>query len=99
MTTATCPVAAGPEARAGQGVSTKPRFPAAPLVEALRRSRRSGETMKQFACRLGVSTSSLEAVLRRRVIGDVAADRWAVLLGLHPVLLWPEQWPVVEGDD
>jgi lambda repressor-like predicted transcriptional regulator len=73
-------------------------FPAAPLVQALRRSRRPGETLGQFAGRLGVSPASLERVLRRSVIGDVAADRWAVALGLHPVLLWPEQWPTSEGD-
>ena len=74
-------------------------FPTAPLVQALGRSRRPGETLAQFAARLGVSTASLEAVLRRKVIGDLAADRWAVLLGLHPVLLWPEQWPSCGGDD
>lgn len=100
MTPAICQrVAMDPGAPADRRVSVKPGFPTAPLVEALRRSRRPGETMKQFAQRLGVSTSSVEAVLRRRIIGDVAADRWAVLLGLHPVLLWPEQWPVAEGDD
>jgi lambda repressor-like predicted transcriptional regulator len=76
----------------------QPGFPAAPLVRALRRSRRPGETLGQFAGRLGVSQTSLEGVLRRKVIGDVAADRWAVVLGLHPVLLWPDQWPISEED-
>lgn len=41
-----------------------------------------------------VTARQLQRILdpRTKSITSITADRWAVLIGLHPALIWPEEW-------
>lgn len=70
------------------------RLPAGPLKRELRRARRThGDTWDELAVRLHVSARTLTRLLRARDVAEQVADRMACRLGLHPVLIWPREWP------
>lgn len=72
------------------------RLPAAPLKRELRRARRNyGVTWDELAVRLHVSSRTLTRLLAARDVSEHTADRMACRLGLHPVLIWPRQWPLL----
>lgn len=80
-----------------------PRLPITPLVEVLEARRRvevpelvAGACSAQSMCRrAGVHTRSFYQWRRVGHLPAAVADRLAIALGLHPVLLWPEEWPDV----
>jgi hypothetical protein len=68
------------------------RLPAAPLQRELAFRRGPGESWEHLAVRLGVCPRSLHRLMAASEIGATAADRWAIRLRLHPVLVWPNDW-------
>lgn len=68
------------------------RFPVTPIRELLGRRHARGESWEAIARRLGVCERSLFRLLSAKEIGQAAADEWALRLGLHPALLWPDRW-------
>lgn len=75
------------------------RLPAAPLKLELSRARRARRlTWGELAGWLGVSPRTVARVMASIELSEDTADRLAIALGLHPVLLWPEEWPLgVDG--
>lgn len=43
----------------------------------------------------------LQRILNKRTksITSITADRWSCLIGLHPALIWPEEWREGRGDE
>lgn len=69
------------------------RLPSAPLKRELRRVRRVHRlTWDELAVRLRVSDRTLARLLRSSDVAEQVGDRMACRLGLHPVLLWPNEW-------
>lgn len=69
------------------------RLPAAPLQRVLRRMRAAESlTWDELAERAGVTSRHLFRLLAAPDVSERAADRIACRLGLHPVLLWPDEW-------
>lgn len=52
--------------------------------------------LELYADRFGVSTRTvwrdLTKIMRDEWVCDDLADKWAIFLQVHPVLLWPEEW-------
>jgi hypothetical protein len=70
-----------------------PHLPAAPLNRVLLRIRANESlTWDQLAARVGVTTRHLFRILAARSVSERVADRIACRVGLHPALLWPEEW-------
>ncbi len=79
------------------------RLPAAPLQRVLRKLRADESlTWDELAERAGVTPRHLFRLLAARSVSERVADRIVCRLGLHPVLLWPTEWPragrTPEGD-
>lgn len=69
------------------------RLPAAPLRRELRRALlMHGLTFEELAVRLDISCRTLSRLMKARDIGESVADRMSCRLGLHPILLWPNEW-------
>ena len=51
---------------------------------------------EKVAERYDMSTRQVErewrSINRGAYITDLVADRWSIFLGLHPVMLWPQEW-------
>jgi transcriptional regulator with XRE-family HTH domain len=74
---------------------TQPRtgLPAEALHLALSRARQLyGLAWDELADRLDISFRTLLRLMSAETVTPVVADRMAVRLGLHPVVLWPEEW-------
>jgi AraC-like DNA-binding protein len=70
------------------------RLPAAPLHRVLRRLRTAESlTWDQLADRAGVTPRHLFRLLAAETVSERVADRIVCRIGLHPVLLWPSEWP------
>ena len=68
-------------------------LPAEALHLALSRARlRYGLAWDALAERLDISFRTLIRLMSAETVTPVVADRMAVRLGLHPVLLWPDEW-------
>lgn len=68
-------------------------LPAAPLKLALSRARRrGGVSWEGLAQRLGISSRTILRVMASVSVSEVVADRIAIRLGLHPAVLWPDEW-------
>jgi hypothetical protein len=68
-------------------------LPAEALHLALSRVRlRYGLAWDELAERLDISFRTLISLMSATTVTPVVADRMAVRLGLHPVLLWPDEW-------
>jgi transcriptional regulator with XRE-family HTH domain len=71
----------------------KAGLPAEALHLALSRARlRYGLAWDELAERLDISFRTLIRLMSAKTVTPVVADRMAVRLGLHPVLLWPDEW-------
>ena len=35
---------------------------------------------------------------RSKRVEEETADRWCILLGIHPIELWPTEWPLMEAE-
>ena len=71
-----------------------PRLPAAPLKRVLKRLQASESlTWEELADRIGVTERHLCRVLAARELSERVADRISCRIGLHPLLLWPKEWP------
>lgn len=69
------------------------RLPADPLKDRLLKSKGSrGTTWDELAQRVGVSSRTLMRVMSATTVSECVADRMAIRLGLHPVLIWPAEW-------
>jgi transcriptional regulator GlxA family with amidase domain len=72
---------------------THARLPAAPLRRLLLRLRDAESlTWDELADRAGLTTRHLFRLLAARTVSELVADRISCRLGLHPALLWPEEW-------
>lgn len=68
-------------------------LPAEALHLALSRARqRYGLAWDELAERLDVSFRTLLRIMSAKRVSLADADRMAVRLGLHPVMLWPDEW-------
>jgi hypothetical protein len=68
-------------------------LPAEALHRALSRVRqRYGLAWDELADRLDISFKALLRVMSAQTVPPVVADRMAIRLGLHPVVLWPDEW-------
>lgn len=82
----------------GDAAATLPLGP----IEMIARSKTEGEgdfTDAMFAQMIGCSTRSL--IRWRKAGGQIpwqAADVAAVNLGLHPLLVWNDEWLALDGD-
>jgi transcriptional regulator with XRE-family HTH domain len=75
--------------------SNKSRLPAEALHLALSRARqRYGLAWDELAERLDISFRTLLRIMSAETVTPDDADRMAVRLGVHPVVLWPEEWLV-----
>jgi hypothetical protein len=75
-------------------------LPAAPLQRALVATKRSRElTWEELACHLGVSSRTLARIMSAEKVKVSLADHMSLRLGLHPVLLWPNEWQVADFED
>jgi hypothetical protein len=73
--------------------SRKAGLPAEALHLALSRARlRYGLAWDELAERLDISFRTLLRLMSAQTVTPVVADRMAVRLGLHPVMLWPDEW-------
>lgn len=76
------------------------RLPADPLKDRLLRSKGSrGATWDELAQRVGVSSRTLMRVMSATTISERVADRMAIRLGLHPILIWPAEWNRAIGEE
>ena len=72
---------------------SKAGLPAEALHLALSTVRqRYGLAWDELADRLDISFRTLLRIMSARTVTPVVADRMAVRLGLHPVILWPDEW-------
>lgn len=68
-------------------------LPAEVLHLALSRARqRYGLAWDELADRLDISFGTLLRLMGAETVTPEVADRMAVRLGLHPVVLWPDEW-------
>ncbi|MGI8426059.1 MAG: hypothetical protein ACR2M4_05575 [Actinomycetota bacterium] len=66
---------------------------ARPVRELLRRRKlESGLSWPEFAMTLGICTRTLERVNVNPDVAIKTADRLAIRLGTHPILLWGDDW-------
>ena len=65
------------------------RFPAAPLIDLLDRSRRQ-RSMRAVIASAAVDRRTLERLRHRTQLRADSADRLAAALGAHPSELWPD---------
>ena len=71
-----------------------PQLPAAPLKRVLKRLQASESlTWEELADRIGVTERHLCRILAARKLSERVADRISCRIGLHPLLLWPKEWP------
>lgn len=76
------------------------RLPAAPLTRALRRLQASESlTWDELADRVGVTQRHLCRILAARDLSERIADRISCRIGLHPLLLWPNEWSRIGGPE
>lgn len=69
------------------------RLPAEPLKARLLLSKGSRKaTWDELAIRVGVSSRTLMRVMAANTLSPFIADRMAIRLGLHPVLIWLSEW-------
>jgi hypothetical protein len=68
------------------------RYPAAPLKDVIQARRMPGESTAETAAHYGVGADALARLLSAEEVGELAADRWAIRLGLHPRHLWGWEW-------
>ncbi len=68
------------------------RYPAGPLKDVIQARRMPGESAAETAAHYGVCAEALSRLLAAEEVGEVAADRWAIRLGLHPRHLWGWEW-------
>ena len=69
------------------------RLPVAPLRRVLLRLRATESlTWDELAERAGMTQRHLFRVIRACDISERVADRIVCRIGLHPLLLWPEEW-------
>src|SRR5437870_373296 len=75
------------------GLMDHPRLPAAPLKRVLKRLQANESlTWEQLADRIGVTERHLCRILTARDLSELVADRISCRIGLHPLLIWPEEW-------
>lgn len=61
------------------------------------------ELSRLYGHRHGLDRWAAEAAIRRLMykgspgITEETADRWCIALGIHPIELWPEEWPLVDA--
>ena len=68
-------------------------LPAEPLHLALSRARqRHGLAWDELAEELDLTFGTLLRIMGAETVPLDVADRMAVRLGLHPVVLWPDGW-------
>lgn len=36
--------------------------------------------------------------VKSKYVEEETADRWCVVLGIHPIALWPSEWPLEEAE-
>lgn len=57
--------------------------------------------LRHYAARFGVDLRTAnrhrELVMKESRIKIQVADQWCCFLGIHPVELWPAEWPLVEA--
>jgi hypothetical protein len=71
----------------------KAGLPAEALHLALSRARqRYGLAWDELAERLDISFQTLLQIMSATTVTPVVGDRMAVRLGVHPVILWPDEW-------
>ena len=70
----------------------QPRLPLQPLLHAT-----AVASKLALARRLGVDPTLIHRAARRGGVTYWTADRWAVALGWHPAMIWPE-WLEEETD-
>ena len=72
---------------------THARLPAAPLRRVLLRLR-DNECLSwdELAERAGLSSRHLFRLLAAVTVSELVADRVSCRIGLHPALLWPNDW-------
>ncbi len=72
---------------------------AEPLKRVLVATKRSRQlTWEELACHLDVSSRTLARIMSAEEVGVSLADRMSLRLGLHPVLLWPNEWQKLPQD-
>lgn len=76
-------------------------FPTAPLCAFLAAAAPDEESKQRLSARAGVAAKTIERILAaepdtRRITRD-CADRLALALGLHPVLIWGDDWVCEES--
>lgn len=68
-------------------------LPAEALHLALSRARlRYGLTWDELAELLDISFGTLLRIMSAETVTPDVGDRMAVRLGIHPVMLWPDEW-------
>jgi plasmid maintenance system antidote protein VapI len=73
------------------------RLPAAPVKRVLKRLQAlESLTWEELAERVGVTERHLCRILAARELSEHVADRISCRIGLHPLLLWPKEWPRVD---
>jgi hypothetical protein len=65
----------------------------APLLEFVKHSNEV-----QIAERLNISRNGLWGYRKGRRIHYLLADRYAIRLGVHPMIIWGDEWLTVIGD-
>ena len=69
------------------------RLPARPLQTVLQTMKRiHGLSSQQLALQLGVSSRTLDRLMKATDLRYDVADRMACRLRSHPALLWPKEW-------
>jgi hypothetical protein len=68
-------------------------LPAEALQRALSQARQLYRLgWDELADRLDISFGALLRLMSAKVVSPLVADKMAVRLGLHPVMLWPDEW-------
>jgi hypothetical protein len=77
------------------------RLPAAPILKVLERAAKAqgyiGPTndipgLEGFVEMLGLEPRTIDRARKTGTISLVMADRLAIALKLHPIIVWPEEW-------
>ncbi len=79
-------------------MNRRPTFDATPLLrQATLAVEEPSLTGEQLAVALGTSRQQVRRWQAGGRLQEETADRAAVALGLHPVMIWPEWWEATTG--
>ena len=80
-------------------MTTRASLPLTPLMNLVVGTDASSDvTITEFARRIGSTTQAVNRWRRNGRIPWVSADEAAVAIGLHPILVWGDDWLNVKGD-